>query len=630
MDRSNYNRISNIFYIDQMKNLSRIFEILGYVAFMLATIWSFYWVFYGLDLTDSFFYGCTFLYNQGTVDAFFPLTHYTMNVCRWLFGDYMIVYRICNWLFFYSAYVILYFFVQSLDESIHTYGMWTLALSLVLLTNLNTNVFSGESLSVLFLVTSFISLYSATQSGNRWWLIVLSVSIALCSLTQFSNIVIIPILLLISWLYCNQYQDYGCVVIAILSGLVLYLISNCILYGGWTAFVDSFTATYNNSVSAGAGSDHTIEFLMSEYLHTLKDIISIIKYLSLICIIPMLAFIIRKKYYVYLTILLFAILLLLFTNKRVPAVNYESIVFYYAIIFILVYSMLVIGLIRHDRKIIGDSIIPIGVSLCSPAGSDSGLCWLGMTLFAFIPWIVIRNKQLFKSVTEKEIAYIIVSLIGLSACSFLYVRDGLMIVGICLLISIMVALWFVPRINLCSRYLIGRGISPYGITCCAYSYIIVAVVAICVTIYAKSNQSIEWVSPKQLTSQHKAEQLKYIYTTPTSCQYVEEVMNDYEDLARQGANVIFFGYTSYVFGYLSHQGAVPGVEFTQTDISQNIDALERYINKHNAVVMLCPSNHTVNKLSVKDYPCTINMLESHGYVGEYKEGYAIFYPSNIN
>lgn len=616
-----------------MKNLSKIFEISGYVAFLLATIWSFSLVFIGLDLTDSFFYGCTFLYNHDTIDAFFPLTHYAMNACRWLFGDYMIVYRICNWLFFYSAYVIIYFFVRSLDKNIRAYGMWILALSIVLMTNLNTNVFAGESFSVLFIVLSFISLYQATHK-SIWWLVLLSVSIALCSLTQFSNIVIIPILLLLSWLYCDNRLDYGYVVIAIISGMVLYLFSNCIIYGGWTEFTDSLIATYNNAVSEGGGSDHTTEFLMSEYLHTLKDVISIIKYLSLICIIPISAFLFRKKYYAYSTIVLFTILFLPFINKRVHAVsdvfNYESIVFYYAIIFIVLFSILVIGTLRHDRKIIGDSIIPIGVSLCSPAGSDSGLCLLGATLFAFIPWIIIRNKQLFKSITSKEIVYVIVSLIGLSVCSFLYVREGLMMVGLSFMVCLLVALWFILYNKKWNDLVFNREISPYGIICYAYSYMIVVIVAICVTIYSKSNMSFEWVSPKQLTCQHKAEQLKHIYTNPKSCQYVEEVMNDYEILAEKGVHVIFFGNTSYVFGYLSRQGAVPGIEFTQTDISQNIEALERYIMNNDVVVMLCPSSHMKNNLSVKDYPRTIRMLESHGYVGEYKDKYAIFYPSKMN
>ena len=48
-------------------NLSKIINVLGRVVFAVSTIWSLYWIFYGLDFSDSFYYGCLFLYNDDVI-----------------------------------------------------------------------------------------------------------------------------------------------------------------------------------------------------------------------------------------------------------------------------------------------------------------------------------------------------------------------------------------------------------------------------------------------------------------------------------------------------------------------------------------------------------------------------------
>lgn len=609
--------------------ISKFLNVTSYVAFVFATLWSLYLVFFGLDLTDSFFYCCKFLYNN-KVSVFVSFTQFIMRCGNWFFGDYVIGYRLINWLFFYLAYLCIYLFVISENRGFKKYGLWVLSLAIVLMTILNTNVFSGESISAFFLISSFISLYKAIHS-NRLWLIGLSISIALCVLTQFPNIVLIPILLVTSWLICAKKSDYWYVVLSIILGFLLYVLVNSIIFGGLRAFQIALTNTFAETTIQGDGADHSIALLFSEYLHSLKDIFSYIKYLAVISILPLFAFYTKKRYMLIVIAGVFIVSLLLFIKIRVKVVsdvfNYFLTAYFYASIFIAIFSIVVLGLLRHDLKLIGLGIIPLCVSVCAPAGSDSGLCLLGIVLFAFIPWFVYVFQKMLITLTKKELGIWILSLFGLSVCAFVYVREGLMIVGIALLVFMLVALWFVPYLKL-NIVLFNGETSKSGNKEIVLSYTIWAILALSFSIYAKTQTSFEWVPMKEFTCQHKFPQMKYIWTNPRSCQYVENVMKDYYSLVEKGKTIAFFGQYSYVFSYLSHVGVIPGVEFTQTDIPRDIKALEQFIEDKDIIVFLIPHNPARQVITVDAYPNTRMMLEQHGYTCENKDNkYAIFYPA---
>lgn len=608
--------------------LTKTINISGYIALALSTIWSVYWVFFGLELSDSFYFTCKFLYS-GEVDVFLQFTQFMMKCCNRLFGDYMIGYRLVNWLFYFLTYLSVYLFVLSVNKEFRKYGLWFLSMALVLMTNINTNVFSGESISAFFLICTFISLYKATY-GNRLWFIGLIVSVTLCVLSQFPNVVLLPILLATSWLFCNRKSNYGLVVVSLTISSALYLLINSILYGGIGVYVNTLTDAFTSTASNREGADHSMGFLLSEYLHTLKDTMSDIKFLSVIGVIPLISFFTSKKYTPYIAAIAFIFAQLAFIKMRVAVIsdvyNYGLIVYFYALIFISVFSIIALGLLRHNWKMVGYGIIPLCISLCSPAGSDSGLCLLGGTLFTFIPWFVYTYKKMLTPITRKELVYLILSLVGLSISAFVYVREGMMIYGISLIVCTLVALWCIPYIKWQKMEFTGN-IYATGNKCSVISYIILGFVMVVFTCYAKNRQSFEWISPKEFTCQYRFKQLKHIWTNPRSCQYVEAVMHNYNSLEEQGKSVVFFGRYSYVFNYLAHQAAVPGVEFTQTDIPRNIYALEQFIENNDVIVILSPYDPARQLFTTDEYPNTKLMLERHGYIYEDRENkYTIFYP----
>jgi len=610
--------------------LQKTIRITSYFALALATFFSFYLVFIGLDFRDSFFYACKFLYAD-EVDVYIPFTHFVFRCCSWLFGDYMIVYRICNWLFFYLTCLAIYLFVQSLNKGFRSYGLWILSVSIVLMTNINLNVFSGESVSAFFLICSFITLYKATHS-SRWWLIPLSISITLCVLSQFPNIVLIPILLMTGWLFCSKRSDYGYLVLSVVASLVVYVMIGSFIYGGLRALWDSLVSALTSSTIQDDGADHSISFLMSEYLHSLKDMVSDIKFLSLICILPLVVFFTSKKVIRYLVTIAFILLQIVFISLRVTIIsdveNTFLIEYIYSIFIIVIFSISVIGLIRRDMRLIGYGIIPLCISLCAPAGSDNGLGWLGDSLFAFLPWLFFIGNRLLKTLNRGEVIFLILSLVGLSLCSFISVRNDMHMLGIAFFVGLLIAIWCIPSLKI-GRSMLQKemkgGVESDSIV---IGYFNVALIAAVLTIYAENNMSFERVSPKRITCQYKINQLKYIRSSPECCQYVDEVMKEYVDLTRKGEQVIFFGNKSFLFSYLSHSSAVPGTEFTQADIQRNVDALERFIAGKSFTVFLCPENPVHRSYSLEDYPKTIKMLEEHGYVCEPKGLYAIYHPTS--
>ena len=163
--------------------------------------------------------------------------------------------------------------------------------------------------------------------------------------------------------------------------------------------------------------------------------------------------------------------------------------------------------------------------------------------------------------------------------------------------------------------------------CISLGFFVIAIMVAFLTIYAKYYNSHDGNLSSQLT-EYRIKQLKYIKTNADCCRFVDEVMNDYNNLKEKGKSVIFYGNKSYIFGYLAHVGMVPETEFTQADIPSNNDALERFIAGKNVTVFLCPDRPFLHDYSLADYPQLYKMLERYGYICEPKGLYAIFHPSS--
>lgn len=609
-----------------MRKRINFMEILGIICLISSSIWSLWRVFYGLDLLDTFYFACDYLYS-GRVSVFMPLNQGLFVLINKICGNYIIAYRIFNWLFAIVPPIAIYSLVRTLDINWRGCGLFLTSVAIILMTSMNVNVFNGNSISALCIIGALISVFHVAE--GRWkWCVGIFCCVLCGILTRFPNIIMIPIIVAMCGFVTHNFKDYLRMCGSLIMALVAYIGISALIFHGLGNYYDALHYAFSSTTNS-TGSNHSLQFLMSEYLHSFKDIISDIKYLAILCIVPIITLMTTKRWLINALLVLFVFAILIFIKIRVPIIsdvfNYYLIIFCYALICIVVFLMFVLGIFRHDRKLIGWSLMPVLLSLCSPAGSDSGLCLWGWSLFAFIPFIVYIFKIAIKDIEKSEILLMIISLFALACISVVYCREGLMTWAILLILIYLAFVWCLSYFK--CRFTIIK-CNPFIPNTLGVDVVIsfLSLIVSVLTIYAKHNMSFEWVSPKQFTCQHNEEELRYIKTTLPNCKFVDEVMAEYRLFSKSKQNVIFYGFNANVFNYLTKQGSVKGTDFSQDDSPANLAALEEAIT-NKPVVFLCPCNYTKQNYTLEEYPNVRQMLESYGYVSINKGIYAIFIPS---
>ena len=604
--------------------------IIGVICMIISSVWSFTRVFYGLDLLDTFYFAANYLYS-GEVNVFSPLSQGIFILITKIFGNYIIVSRIVNWFFALMTPVVLYLLIRTLNPKHKGEALILMSVAIVLMTNVNVNVFNSNSFTALSIVGIFVSMY-LTSKGKSMWYIGIFAFLLFGLLTRFPNISLMPLVFILYALVANTYRDYLKMGICLLLVCVCFVLINSFVFHGISNYFERLSFALTTTTDTSVGANHSMLFLLSEYLHSFKDVVSNIKFLSLISILPLIAFIVSKKWTTYLLNLMFLAAQLLFVILKVHVIsdvfNYFLIVYFYALICILSYLTLIIGIYRHNRALIGWSIIPVLLSLCSPAGSDSGLCLWGWSLFALIPFIVINFENTISKSSKNEVLILLASLIALTCVAFVYCREGAQVYAIVLLAAILISVWFLPY---ASKYapsltMLTSTKEKLGFP---MSRVIMYVIAVSLTIYAKNNMSFEWVSPKQFTCQQTENELKHIKTSCLNCQFVDEVMAEYRACIESNYRVIFYGFNANVFNYLTGQGSIKGTDFSQNDSERNLSALEKTIT-NGTVIFLCPCSYMKHNYSLDDYPNAYKMLEYYGYEEDNKGIYSVFYPSQID
>lgn len=609
---NNNNNWCNCVFCMREKVLSLLEQIGCYAIVVISIVSSFITVFYGLDLKDTFYHGCNFLYaNQ--VNTFLPLTQCVYILMAKLFGDHIIVYRIVNWVIYFLSYIIAFNAISSKTNKRLTYLL--LSAAILHIPMATTNVFNGNSLTVLFITLSFISIYKISENNNRW-IFVLGISIACAILSRFPNIVLIP-LILIGSIFLNR-NVYLRILIAIIFSILIYICSVCIIHGGFTEYIVSLKNVSAKVTSDTAGANHSISFLFSEYLHTLKDMVSNIKYLAIITIIPLLSFISKKIKYIFPVIFLVANAIFVYFRVNVVSdvIHYFLIVYLYSGICIIIFLLCMISLLRRKFRIFSCTILVLLLSISAAVGSDTGLCLMGGPLFALTPWLISTLHRDLKSTTKEELFTIIISLIGLAVAAALYVRNGQMIYGIVLFVLIFVAV-YCYRLLVVPFSQIDKVVIYQNYRCVTFSIGLVILFTLSLCAYAKFHKSFHDAPIAELNTQYNIPQLKYIRTNHQTCEYIRKVIEEYNTI-KSSSVVYFFGGDSAVFSYLMQIGLIPGVDFTQLDTPRNREAIKHVLNS-NPILILCAANPVTQYYTLDEYIECDELLHSYGYECEEKE-----------
>lgn len=597
--------------------------------FVIASLLSFLTVFWGLDFRDTFYFGCKFVYGD-SIDVFLPVVQGTYIVLSKVFGGRILAFRIFNWLLYFAACLLLLFYLEKTGRFKREKIALILSLAVFTIPWTSINVLNGNAFTTLGLVGLYVSMALFYEKGDRKWLVGVVAFLDLCFLARFPNVVVCVVLLVMTLLLYGTAKERLSLFLSLFLSLLLYVVVNSVLFGGVRLFIGELKASFMFS-SEVSSANHSLNYLFSEYLHTLKDMVSDIKYLSVIVAIPIVGYFCGGKYKKkgIVAAFMFALALVLFVYFRVQVisdvVNYFLLVLFYSLIFILVFIAMVVSLLRKDWRAFGWSVLPVLLSVCAAAGSDSGLILMGGPLGIFCPYILFDTIEKIKSLDEKKMVVLLCSLFGLSVSSFFYVREGLLFVGLGLVILLLVWIACMKEKRLPSRINRIKIDGKKGGFCVSACAIFAVAMSVCLFVYAKMNRTF-WDKPLyELNCMHDEERLKGVLTNTESRDYVNQVMSDYRNLP--DGNVVFYGVNSMIFSYLTCANLIQGTDFLQDDASHNVKALANVIDDV-SVLFLCPKNPVVGDFSIDNYPKLDSLLMSKGWRVEKKVDYAIYYASD--
>lgn len=598
-------------------------NVLAILLSIVGILYSFLNIFYGIDFLDTFYMGNIFLHTN-EVDIMRPLTQMFANIVSSLFGKEIIYLRITNWLFYIGSILILYWYARRIQFIKSNYLI--LGFSFLCIPLIGTNVYNGNSTTLLSLVLVIISLNECLTRDRLISYCAFLFSLTLSILARFPNIVLLPILSILLPFVCDNKKQYFKMLSTIILSFVSYFLILSLSLGGFESILETLGNKLSHSENYIEGANHSVGFLFQEYLHTIKDIVSNIKFLSLISVIPFISLFFKNKNIKYSTIIVYILFITLFTIKRVPiisdVIHYFLMMHFYAWIFVLFFVLITFALVRKKIKEFGFYLVLLLVSATGASGSDTGLYYMGAPMIVLLPYLLCILYRYIRDISPSEVYSVIIGLIMLSISAFVYCREGMQIYGA---LSLLIALCTIFCINSYLKLpldLYKTSTYPIG----KISSVIPLCIFIVLGIYAEYNTPFLDKGINQLNTYNKHKYLRGLKTSNEKSDYINNILDLYNKFNPIN-NVVFFGKASPIFAYLTEEGMIEGVDFAQNDTRYNTKLIENKVSKNRQTIFLIPSDPTRHIVDIKEeFPILINMVQSYNYEQIIEDTYAIFYP----
>lgn len=594
------------------------------VVLLLSVVYSFAQVFYGMEYPDTFYF-ITRYTTDGFIDPLYLLSQGVFVLTNKLFSGYLISYKIVIW-FFYALGMIscLWYGYNQTDNKTLLY-LGTIIGFLCLPNAAYAFAFNGNGLSVLGVVLILISLNSYTK-GNKYALIWLGLLMAFLPLVRFPNIVAFIIVLFVAPFLCSKWKDYEFIVLSLFGGILLYLLINCIAFGGLGNFIDAIKNSLEQ-VSDTNAADHSISYLIKEYLHSLKDGVSYYKLLFPLAIVPLLGYFTRRKTSSWILAIITILGFIAVIKMKVTPGQWFFPWFVSCIFMMLCIIICVFAVIRGDKQLLGWGLLPIGLSLCCCAGSDTGLTLFWGPICAMAPFIFLKINYVLKSTNKNELVWVTISFLGITICSFLYCRVDTMILGIIGLFFLMIFVYIVSKKKTFNVDKLGFEIRNAYIPINA-TLVTIILCSSFMLVFAHIRWQ-DWGDHPLYTYIYPVDEtkLKGIHTTKEQKVWIEDVMREYRQLDNQ-QNAVFYGMVANIFPYLATIQPIQGIDFSWKENERNLQSFIKAVET-NPVVFLCPYNPGRVMYTIDSYPKINEYLLSKGYTQVIREHYAIYYPSNV-
>ncbi|MCQ2295073.1 MAG: hypothetical protein MJZ67_05415 [Bacteroidales bacterium] len=598
-------------------------KLAGMVSLMVAICISAANYFYGFDYADAFYHGCNFLYS-GKTDIFLPLTQACYKLTYNLFGDYTIGYRLVNWFIYLLGFLLSFVLLCGKDAKDKPLMVLLLSASVVFMPLTNTTSFCGNSLTSLFALLIFVAIIKLSE-GKQYWYFLLAIFLILAPLSRFPNIVFYPAVLAMGMLMLPR-RDYLKLIASLSVSILLYLVVNMILFGGINGFFSAIVDRWNNENSSTA-ANHSISSLIVVYIAWLKDIMSYVKVIGFITIIPLAFSLFKSKWLRYAGVAAYAICQLGFVVMRLRGAVDEShfvLVFLYANIFVVTFALSLRSLIKHNWKEFFLYVASFLFTICATAGSDWAFQLWGGAIFGLIPWLAMNTIKAVRDDSSTERLLVICGVVLFFVSAFFYVRNGMTPIGLMLMSVTLIAACFADRVKLGSKLLSCQQTHTPAMV----GYVAaLLVVGVGVAIHKQSKLTFASFPMKDMNSSFNVPMNKWMRTSSDSQAFVDEVLRNYDNDI-QNNKVIFFGFASNFFGYYTHVGMIEGVDFTCESSERNMSLVEQALVDRPIMYLIPEAPDTSLWSTLEDYTVLDSIMDAHHYkkVVDDRFKYARYYP----
>ena len=394
-----------------ISNMTKIFnrQLLKIFLLSLSILYSFICIFWGLDISDSFYYLMIFKSNE----PHWMIGAFQIGGLIWikLFGDTLVSMRICNWLLYSLSIICAY--VWFIPKENQKQLLSLLSIPFLLLPTFSLNILNPDSFSLFLLVCYCKSFKDWFNCNNISDDILLVTLMLLLVAVRFPNITLIPVSLVLV-IACSTNRKYwmkfsiDCVVFMLLYIFWIYLLQHVI-----------YTANDKYLLLFGGENDgsHGIISLISCYWSDAKMMIQYIP----ICLIVFIMYsrIYKNKCFCIISIFLATFFLLCYMWYFVKLNHACHIVSLFASSVCI--SLLLIKIFKSlnydDYVCVGGGkekllpyLIVFSVAWCMPAGSDTGLLKLFPAYMVFIPFILYDYKIIYY---KKPLLFLIIMLVAI-------------------------------------------------------------------------------------------------------------------------------------------------------------------------------------------------------------------------
>ena len=608
-----------------IKNTIKSLDVGLSVVLLLSVVYSFVQVFYGMEYCDTFYFISKYSAG-GNIDPFRLLNQGLFSLTHKLFSGYLISYKIVVWMFYALGMISCLWYGFNRTENRTLLYLGTIVGFLCLPNAANSFAFNGNGMSTLGVVMILIALDSYI-TGNKSSLIWLGLMMSYLTLVRFPNIVTFFIVLFIAPFLCKKWKEYGYIILSLTGGIILYILISCIVFGGLMEFANALKFNFIEASDTTA-ADHSISYLVKEYLHSLKDGVSYYKLLFPLAIVPLLGYFVKSKIHAWILATMTILGFIIVAKLKVIPDQWFFPWFVSCLFMMLCIIVCVFAVIRKDKQLFGWGLLPIALGLCCCAGSDTGLTLFWGPICAMSPFVLIKMDSVLRTTNKNELIWAMISFVGIAVCSFLYCRVDTMILGVVGLILLLTVVYFVGnKVTFSVDKLV---FNPSYAWIPVHSTLATIILCSAFLLVFSHIRWQDWGDHPLYTYVYPIDEPKLagIHTTYEQKIWIEDVMHEYRKLENQ-QNVVFYGLVANIFPYLANIQSIQGMDFKCLENERNMNAFIKATESY-PVVFLCPYNPGRPMYSIDDYPQINEYLLGKGYIQTIHEHYAIYKPTNVD